>query len=76
MALKDYIYPKQVMVSTATENGFQVAGTTWNFDYIPDPAYKLRFEYRNFFSKDSVFIFSDAARPQEHIVSVAGSLKI
>ena len=64
------------MVSTATENGFQTGGLTANFDYLPEEAYRLRVEYRNFFSRDSVYRFSDGVRPQEHIFTAAASLKL
>lgn len=74
--LEYFIDGDQVMVTTATERGFQVAGATLNFDYMPEAAYRLRFEYRNFFSKDSVYRFSDGLRAQEHIISVAASLRL
>ncbi|MFO1472564.1 MAG: porin [Turneriella sp.] len=76
LRLEYFIDPDQVMVATATENGFQTGGLTVNFDYMPEEAYRLRFEYRNFFSRDSVYRFSDGMRPQEHIFTAAASLKL
>lgn len=76
LRLEYFIDPEQVMIAAASENGFQVGGATANVDFMPEDAYRLRFEYRNFFSKDSIYRFSDGPRPQEHIVSVGASLKM
>ncbi|MBX3723453.1 MAG: porin [Turneriella sp.] len=73
----EYFYdPKQIILLTSTENGYQVGGITAGFDYRPEKIYVLRFEYRNFFSRDSIYNHRDQARPQEHIFAVAASLKI
>ncbi len=74
--LEYFIDPKQVMVATGTANGFQVGGFTWNLNFQPQEAYVLRLEYRNFFAADGIYRFSDAVRPQEHIVTAAASLKL
>lgn len=74
--LEYFIDRDQVMIATGTENGFQTGGVTTNFDFMPEDAYRLRFEYRNFFSKNSVYRYSDGLRPQEHIVTLAASLKL
>ncbi|WP_169314389.1 outer membrane beta-barrel protein [Turneriella parva] len=66
----------QVLLNTATQNGFQVAGFTTNLNYQPVEYYLLRLEYRNFFSKDSIFQHSDGARAQEHLFTAAMNLKI
>lgn len=73
----EYLLDKdQVLITTATENGFQVVGFTTNLNYMPEEYYLLRFEYRNFFSKDSIYQFSDVRRPQEHMFTAAMSLKL
>lgn len=74
--LEYFLDRDQVMINTGTQNGFRVAGITTNFDYRYAEIYRLRFEYRNFFSQDSIYLFSDAARPQEHIFSFAASIKV
>jgi hypothetical protein len=76
LRLEYFIDADQVMVATATPRGFQVAGATLNFDYMPEAAYRLRVEYRNFFSKDGIYRFSDGMRAQEHIVTFGASLKL
>lgn len=76
LRLEYFIDPNQVMVATSTENGFQTGGLTTSFDYLPEEAYRLRLEYRNFFSRDSVYRFSDGTRAQEHIFTAAASLKL
>lgn len=73
----EYLLDKdQVLIKTATENGFLVVGVTTNLNYMPEEYYMLRFEYRNFFSKDSIYQFTDSARAQEHMFTAAMSLKI
>lgn len=74
--LEYFIDADQAMISTATPHGFQVAGATFNFDYMPETAYRLRVEYRNFFSKDGIYQVSAGIRPQEHIITVGASLKL
>jgi len=74
--LEYFLDADQVMVATGTVHGFRVAGSTLGIDYLPEDAYRLRFEYRNFFSKDSIYRFSDAVSAQEHIVTLAASLKL
>lgn len=74
--LEYFIDADQVMVATATSRGFQVAGATLNFDYMPEAAYRLRAEYRNFFSKDGIYRTSDGARAQEHLFSFGASLRL
>lgn len=74
--LEYFIDPNQVMVATQTQNGFQVAGVTTNLNFHPEEIYRLRFEYRNFFSRDGIYRFSDGIRPQEHIFTLAASLKM
>lgn len=76
LRLEYFIDRSEVLVKTGTTNGFSVGGLTANFDYIPTQMYRLRFEYRNFFSRDAVYAFTDTARSQEHIVTVAASLKM
>lgn len=71
-----FLDPKQVMVATSTDNGFQVMGFTANLNFHPDEIYIMRLEYRNFFSRDGIYKFSDGVRPQEHILTLAASLKI
>lgn len=66
----------QAIISTATQNGFQVAGLTSTLNFQPEDLMLLRFEYRNFFSRDSIYQFSDGDRPQEHIFTAAMSLKL
>jgi hypothetical protein len=66
----------QILNTTNTEHGFQVAGVTMNVDFMPEDAYRLRLEYRNFFSVDSIYQFSDSPRAQEHIGTLAASLKL
>ena len=73
----EYLLDKdQVLIATSTENGFQVVGLTTNLNFQPTEYYLLRFEYRNFFSKDSIYRFTDRARAQEHIFTAAMSLRI
>lgn len=73
----EYMLDKdQVLLSTATEHGFQVVGMTLNVNYQPEAYYLLRLEYRNFFSKDSIYQFTDAVRAQDHLFSAAMSLKM
>lgn len=74
--LEYFIDPDQAMITTATPHGFQVGGATFNLDYMPETAYRLRVEYRNFFSKDSIYQDSDGIRAQAHIVTVGASLKL
>ncbi|GAB4437242.1 MAG: hypothetical protein OHK0011_20290 [Turneriella sp.] len=76
LRLEYFIDRSEVLVTTGTVNGFSVGGLTANFDYAPTEMYRLRLEYRNFFSRDAVYLFTDAARSQEHIVTVAASLKM
>lgn len=76
LRLEYFIDRSEVLVKTGTANGFSVGGLTANFDYVPTEMYRLRLEYRNFFSRDAVYAFTDAARSQEHIVTVAASLKM
>lgn len=66
----------EVLNSTGTAHGFQVGGLTTGIDYAPEEAYRLRLEYRNFFSRDAIYKFSDSARTQEHIGTIAATLKI
>jgi hypothetical protein len=73
----EYLLDKdQVLITTATENGFQVAGVATNLNYQPEEYMLLRLEYRNFFSKDSIYQFTDQVRAQEHLFTAAMSLKI
>lgn len=76
LRLEYFIDRSEVLVKTSTTNGFSVGGFTTNLDYAPMEMYRLRLEYRNFFSRDAVYAFTDAARSQEHMVTVAASLKM
>lgn len=76
LRIEYFLDPKQVMVATNTDNGFQVMGFTANLNFQPDEIYIMRLEYRNFFSRDGIYKFSDGIRPQEHIVTLAASLRI
>jgi hypothetical protein len=76
LRLEYFIDRSEVLVRTGTTNGFSVGGLTANFDYVPTEMYRLRLEYRNFFSRDAIYAFTDAARSQEHMVTMAASLKM
>ncbi len=76
LRLEYFIDRSEVLVKTNTTNGFSVGGLTANLDYVPTEMYRLRLEYRNFFSRDAIYIFSDADRSQEHMMTVAASLKM
>lgn len=76
LRLEYFIDRSEMLVKTGTTNGFSVGGLTTNLDYAPTDMYRLRLEYRNFFSRDAVYAFTDAARSQEHIVTVTASLRI
>ena len=68
--------PDQVLITTGTPNGFQVAGLTTTLNYQPEEYMLMRLEYRNFVSRDGIYRFSDGDRAHEHIVAAAMSLKI
>lgn len=76
LRLEYFIDRDQAMVATGTPRGFQVAGSTWNLDFMPEDYYRLRLEYRNFFSKDGIFQVSDGLRADQHLVTIAASLKL
>lgn len=71
-----FVDPGQVMIQTGTTDGFQTVGFTTNIDYMPEDAYRLRFEYRNFFNKDAVYQQTGGTSAQEHMVTFGASLKL
>lgn len=46
---------KQIIILTNTQNGFQVAGISANFDYILNDNLKFRVEGKLYYSKDKIF---------------------
>ncbi|MCX7633492.1 MAG: porin [Turneriella sp.] len=71
----DYFLDKeQVLIQTGSENGFQVVSSTVTINFQPEELLLLRGEYRNFFSKDSIYRFSDRVSAQEHLFVFAMSL--
>lgn len=74
--LEYFIDGDQVMVTTGTARGFSTGGATFSFDYLPEAAYRLRLEYRNFFSRDAIYRSGEGMKAQEHIITMAASLKL
>jgi hypothetical protein len=58
MALRgEYFYDRDgVIIATGTQNGFQTLGGSFNIDYLPQSNVALRLEFRQFESRDAIFI--------------------
>jgi Putative beta-barrel porin-2, OmpL-like. bbp2 len=63
-----------VIINTGTQNGFQTAGYSVNFDYFPAKNVLVRLEARNFSSKDEIFIKQTQTVKNETFVT--GSIAI
>ncbi len=73
----EYFHDKdQVIVATATANGFQTFGGSLNLDWQPESAFLFRNEIRSLFSKDAVFSGKSGAKTSSvhFVTSLALSL--
>ncbi len=61
-ARAEYYHDKaEVIIATATPNGFRTVGFSANFDYLPVNNVIFRFEARTLNSKDAIFMRNDSA---------------
>lgn len=64
-----YSDEKQVIITTATQNGFQTIGYSLNVDYLPIDNVMLRFEGRALNSKDKIFVMNNKPSIQNYFIT-------
>jgi hypothetical protein len=60
--------PDQVLVATASPNGFELVGTSLNLDFAINDHALLRFEGRHFMAKDEIFVDRGSNSTTENFV--------
>jgi len=74
--LEDYVDPYQLDVTTGTANGFQTWGYSVGLDCQLKGKILWRTEYRELFSRDSVFVGSGSPSSQDPLIVTSLSLTI
>jgi Putative beta-barrel porin-2, OmpL-like. bbp2 len=73
----EYFYDKkQVYQTTGTENGFQVFGTSLNYDYAIAQSTLFRVEAKAYFSKDAIFEYKNTAMRNNYALLLTLSQKL
>lgn len=75
LRFETFLDRQQVMVPTGTSNGFMVFAATINLDYEPEEHFLLRAEFRQFLSKDSIYVYSGGPLPMQNILSFSAAVR-